>query len=421
MLELVKTLHSEFRLRLEELDKNWVDRVIELPEDPDKATVMIGMRRVGKTFTLFQTIKKLLDTQVPLSRILYVDFEDDRLQPLDQKGLGELLDDFYSLFPDNHHARCYLFLDEIHTVEEWPLVIRRYLNTKNVKIYLSGSSAKMLSKEIATSLRGRSISVEVWPYSFFEYLEAKNKKRPDAKLSRLELDQYRELLSLYLNEGGFPEVVNKPRLRWTRILQDYVSVVTYRDIIERHKIENIALLNYMISFLIKNAATPYSTNKMYNTYKSQGFSVGRSTVYDYLSHIEDAFLSFTVPLFSESVRQMQNNPKKLYSIDCGLINSHQLTLYPNYGRLFENLIYLDLRRRGDEIYYYLTSDRYEVDFLTKSLDGKIHLYQVAWNMDDAETKHREERALHQAEKELGVTGEIITEKTYFDWLRSGGQ
>jgi predicted AAA+ superfamily ATPase len=416
MLDLVKTLHTEFQFRLSEVDEHWVERAVTLPDEKGKATVAIGMRRSGKTFALFQTIKKLLASNVSPSRILYVDFEDDRLQPLDQKGLAKLLDGFYSLFPNNHDQLCYLFLDEIHTVEEWPLVIRRFLNTKNVRIYLSGSSAKMLSKEIATSLRGRALTVEIWPYSFYEYLRAKGESGPEKVMSRPELDKYRHELRHFLDEGGFPEVVGKSQLTRTRILQDYVSVVTYRDIVERHKVENIALINYMINFLTKNAATSYSANKMYNTFKSQGFSVGRSTVYDYLSYIEDAFLSFTVPLFSESVRQVQNNPKKLYSIDCGLVNAHQLVRSPDYGHLFENLIYLDLRRRGDEIYYYFTNERYEVDFLSKSLDGQVHLYQVAWNMEDPDTRMREERALKAAEKELGITGSIITETTYFDWL-----
>lgn len=417
MLDLIKTLHSEFEFRLAQLDAGWIPRETVLPDDRDKVTVAIGMRRAGKSFTLFQTIKQLLAASVSMTQILYVDFEDDRLQPFDQKELANLLDDFYSLFPENHQKLCYLFLDEIHCVEDWPLVIRRYLNTKNVKIYLSGSSAKMLSKEIATELRGRALTVEIWPYSFNEYLLAKGEIRPNKTMSRMEEDHYCKLLSDYLTEGGFPEVVNKPKLRWSRILQDYVSVVTYRDIIERHNIENIALVKYMIHFLLTNAGTACSGNKMFNAFKSQGFHVGRSTVYDYLSYIEDAFLEFTIPVYSESVRKMQTNPKKLYAVDSGLVTAHQLALRLNYGRLFENLIYLDLRRRGDEIYYYLTDERYEVDFFTKSLDGQLHLYQVCWNMDQPKTLLREQRALEQVEKEFGIKGEIITQKTYFDWLQ----
>jgi hypothetical protein len=416
MLELIKTLKAEFEAKLADLDSQWVERTVSLPEEGEKAVVAIGMRRSGKTFCLFQKIRYFLDRSVPLSQILYIDFEDDRLQPINQSGLAELLDSFYSLYPENHKRIGYLFLDEIQNVEGWALVIRRYLNTKNVRIYLSGSSAKLLSKEIATSLRGRSLPVEIWPFSFQEYLSSKGEKSWKKYLSRGEKDVYGQYLRDYLTEGGLPEVVGKPQITWMRILQDYVSVVTYRDIIERYHISNIALIKYMITFLLKNISAPFSVNKFYNTLKSQGFSVSRSTVYDYLEYIEDAFLVFCVPLFSDSVRKVQNNPKKLYAIDNGLVQAHQLYLAPGLGKHFENQVYLDLRRRGDEVYYYLTQERYEVDFLTRSLDGKLHLYQVAWEVEDEETLHREQRALQQAEKELGIEGKMITHSNYLSFL-----
>jgi len=209
---------------------------------------------------------------------------------------------------------------------------------KKVKIYLSGSSAKLLSSEIATSMRGRSLSVEIWPYSFKEYLATYNEKIYQIPLSQQEKDKYTKLLGGYLQEGGFPEVVNQPQIRWMRLLQDYVEVVIYRDIIERHKITNVTLIKYMISYLIKNAATSFSVNKFYNDLKSQGFMVGRDTVTLYLSYIEDAFLVFTIPVYSESIRKTQVNPKKCYAIDMGMIRANQLSLNPNWGRLFENLI-----------------------------------------------------------------------------------
>ena len=130
------------------------------------------MRRTGKTFMLFQEIRRLLADQVPIETILYLNFEDDRLLPMNKSELAKLLDAFYSLYPENHEKQCYLFLDEIQNVHDWPIVIRRFLDSKKVKIYLTGSSAKLLSKEIATSLRGRSIATEIWPYSFREYLTA---------------------------------------------------------------------------------------------------------------------------------------------------------------------------------------------------------------------------------------------------------
>ncbi len=416
LLELLKTLHAEFQQKLESLNNALVSRDVVLADMEGKASVAIGMRRTGKTYCLFEEIKRLLGRKIPLTQILHIDFEDDRLQPISQAKLAGLLDQFYSLYPENHEKRCYFFLDEIQVVDDWPLVIRRYLNTKDVKIYLTSSSAKMLSKEIATSMRGRSLSVEVWPYSFYEYLKAAGKDQPKKILSQQKKDMYAKLLEEYLMSGGFPEVVNKPKIKWMQLLQDYVSIVTYRDIVERHKIRDTALIKYVIGHLLKNASTPFSVNKFYKDVKSQGISVSRATLYEYLSYIEDGYLSFSVPLYSDSLRKTQNNPRKIYSIDTGMTLAHQLGLTPSLGHLFENLIYLDLRRQGHDIYYYLTEERYEVDFLTRGLDGSLNLYQVTWDVSDEETAIREKRALQKAEEELGIKGHIITRQNYFEWL-----
>jgi uncharacterized protein len=418
MLELIKTLHTEFQTKLSSIKGGITKRFIELPVFEGKVSVAIGMRRVGKTYALYQEINKLLASNIPISQILYIDFEDDRIQPLSQKDFGQLLDSFYKLYPENHEKLCYLFLDEVQTIEDWPLVIRRYLNTKNTKIYLTGSSAKLLSKEIATSMRGRSMSVEVWPYSFYEYLTAKDLQHPGKVLSQKDKDIYSSELLEYISCGGFPEVATLPEMKRIQVLRDYVDLVTYKDIIERHNISNTSLIKRIISYLLKNTSTSLSINKYFNDLKSQGFKVGRSTIYDYLGYIEDAYLAFSVPLFDESIRKTQHNPKKIYSIDSGLSRVNQLSINPNYGRLFENLIYLDLRRMQCEIYYYLTKDKYEVDFLTKSLDGTLNLYQVCWDISDKDTKEREQRALDKAVQELGIKGTLITADNYLDWIRT---
>ena len=198
----------------------------------------------------------------------------------------------------------------------------------------------------------------------------------------------------------------------TAILQDYVNVVVFRDVIERHKITNITLVKYLLKTLLKNSATLFSVNKLCNDLKSQGFNVSKNTIHDYLSFFEDAYLVFSVPLYAESIRKMQTNPRKNYVIDTGLVNAYTLGMVKGLGHLFENLVYLDLRRRGHEIYYYLTKTRKEVDFLTKDKSGKWHLYQVAWNMDDKDTLEREVNALQEAESELKIKGEIITPEMY---------
>ncbi len=168
--------------------------------------------------------------------------------------------------------------------------------------------------------------------------------------------------------------------------------------------------------MINAAASGFSINKLYNDLKSQGFAVSKDTLHDYMGYIEDAYLAFYSTLFTESLRKSQTNPRKLYAIDTGLVKAYSLSLMANLGRMFENLVYLDLRRMGCEVYYYLTENRHEVDFLAIDPEGRQKLIQVAWDVTDQVTWQREERALEAAMKELKVPGCIVTLESY---LREG--
>jgi len=410
MLELLKLLRHENQLKIKKLS-HLIPRQLQVPILPSKIKVVIGMRRTGKTYYLFEKIQKLINSGIDYSNILYLNLEDDRLQQMNAKQLAELVDQFYALYPSNHHQHCYLFFDEVQVVDDWARFIRRLHDTKDVDIYLTGSSAKLLSREIATQLRGRSVAYEMWPFSLKEYLFAKNTETKELK-SKIDLDSQKKHLEHYLIAGGFPEVTVLALPEKNRILQDYVDVVIYKDIVERYHITNLSLMKYLIKYLVRNVGTSISVNKLFNDLKSQGYAVGRSTVYEYLQYVNDAYLAFVVPMFSESVRKTQSNPRKIYAIDTGLSKAYTLSRSSNIGRLFENMIYLDLRRRGDEVHFYQTNDGYEVDFYTRTIEGETHLYQVAWETDDPKTLAREERALRMAEKELGVKGTIITPEIY---------
>jgi predicted AAA+ superfamily ATPase len=286
--DLVQILLSEFHRKLDE-SKNSVHRDASFPNLPDKIKVALGMRRVGKTYFLLQNINGLLrDEHITLSQILYLNLEDDRLAPYTQSTLRDLVDAFYSLYPENHDRQCYLFFDEIQNVSDWPILIRRLFDTRKVQIYLTGSSSKLLSKEIHTSLRGRAVATEIWPYSFQEYLHAKN----ESTNTKLLDDRNRDILFNYLREyisaGGFPEVVNKSEIDSREILQNYVDVVVMRDIVERYGITNISLIKYMVKTLIKNVGGNFSVNKFVNDLKSQGLTTTKNTAHDYLNYIEDA-------------------------------------------------------------------------------------------------------------------------------------
>ncbi len=411
MRELIETLQEETRdtvLR----SQQGVPRELTFPQSDQMIKVAIGMRRSGKSYFLYQTINALLIQGVTAEQILLVNFEDERLLPMNAREMGALLDAFYSLYPENHSRRCYLFLDEVQNIPDWHQVVRRYYDTKNAQLFLTGSSAKLLSKEIATSLRGRSLALEVWPYNFSEYLTAHQIDIPSKPFGQKAFDIMQRHLLDYFEKGGFPAVQFMPPNEWRGTLQSYIDTVILRDIVERHRVSNITLLKYLINTLLSNASAPFSVNKFYNDTKSQGYKVGKDTIHNYMDYIEDAYLAFTVPVYSESSRARQNTPKKIYAVDNGLINAISLKIKDVYGKLLENQVYLDFRRQGKEIYFYITSDGYEIDFITIDKLGAREIIQVVWDMSSPQTMAREQRALKQAEIELGFPGRIISARDY---------
>ncbi len=203
-----------------------------------------------------------------------------------------------------------------------------------------------------------------------------------------------------------------PDNEWRETLQGYVDTVILRDIVERYNIGNITLLKYLITTQLKNAAAPFSINKFFNDAKSQGYKASKETIYSYIDYVEDAFLVTPIPLYSESARVTSTVSKKIYAVDNGLINAMSFGTNDILNKFLENQVYLDLRRQGKAIYFYRTSDGYEVDFVAVDKSGARELIQVTVNMEDPETEKRERRALSCAEKELGIKGRIVTLKDY---------
>lgn len=407
----LRILLGEFHEKLKHLTF-LVPRKAQFPGAPQKIKVAIGMRRTGKTFFLYQYVLQLLKEGVPKTRILYINFEDDRLLPLDGKKLAKFVDAFYSLYPENHDKKCYLFFDEIQNVEDWPTVIRRLQDSKQVEIFLTGSSAKLLSKEIATNLRGRSLATEIWPYSLVEFLQAKNVSLDFSLYDQKTRDMAAKLFHEYLCTGGFPEVVHFEQDIRQKTLQEYLDVALYRDLIERHEIKHPTIIKHMILSMIHNIGRPFALNKFYHSLKSQGHQIGKDVLYEYAEYIEDAYLIFFAPIYDPSFRKLQNQPKKIYAIDPGLVRAVTFDYESDLGRLFENIVYLDLRRLGYKVSYYLTQERHEIDFLARGPRGEKKIFQVAWDLDQKTTVQQEERALVEAKKELGIEGEIITLHSY---------
>lgn len=411
MEHFVATILEEFRATLQETSHSTL-RSYVFPEAKNLIKVAIGMRRSGKTYFLFQTIREFLAKGIPLDRMLYLNFEDDRILPMKAKAMGQWIDTWYTLYPHNHDQTCYLFFDEVQNVEGWATVLRRILDTKNVQIYVTGSSAKLLSKEIASSLRGRSLSIEILPYSYGEYLSTHQFPPLKPPFGQKSFDYHYKYLREYLHTGGFPGIQSMLPHERLATLQSYVETVIFRDVVERYKISNPTLLKAFLHSLLKNSSSLFSINKFYHTIKSQGYGVGKDTLYSYLQHLEDAFLVFSVPIFTESLRRMQTTPKKIYAIDTGLVQANAFHLSDNLGKFFENLVYLDLRREGKKIFYYHTADGHEVDFLVQDREGKYEALQVVWNIEDPQTLERETRSLRKVEQELGIPGRLLDAKSY---------
>lgn len=411
MHPLIETLLEEFS-RTIEATKGAVERLARFPKAPGMIKVAMGMRRSGKTYFLFQTVRDLLKEGVDKRQIFHINFEDDRLLPMTAKQMGELIDGWYALYPENHDRTAYLFLDEVQNIDGWPQVLRRLLDTKNIELFVTGSSSKLLSKEIATSLRGRTIAIEIFPYNYLEFLTAQHLEAPKKPFGKRSQDHHMQHLASFFQIGGFPAIQTIPPFERLETLQSYVETVIFRDIIERHQITNTSLMKYFIHTLLKNIAAPFSIHKFYNDLKSQGQKVGKDTLHTYLGHLEDAYMLFTVPLFSESLRKQETSPKKIYAIDNALAQSNTFNLSENFGKLLENLVYLDLKRSGKRVFYYVTKSGYEIDFVTQDRMGGFEMIQVVWDLEDSETQEREERALKEAEAELGIRGHLLDPVAY---------
>ncbi len=363
-------------------------RRLRLPMLPNKIDTLIGMRRTGKTCFLFQLAADLLSQGHPREAVLYLNLEDERLLPLQAADLQRIPDTFFRRYPGLHGKPCWFFFDEIQNIPGWERFVRRLLDAGFIRLCVTGSSSRLLSREIATSLRGRSLATEVLP---------------GARKRALLANRFRT----YLEEGGFPEVQGLEAEHRIRILQDYLDVVILRDVVERHQVAGTAALRYLIRHLVNAAGALFSVHKFYNDLKSQGIAVSKNTLHDYLQHLTDAFLFFPVPVHTGSERARMVNPRKVYAVDTGLVRACSRSLSPDRGRLLENLVFLELRRRQQTIEYYKTRSGREVDFLVTDSAGRQNLVQVAADLADAGTRSRELAALEEAMAECGLDRAVI--------------
>jgi predicted AAA+ superfamily ATPase len=372
-----------------------------LPRIPGKAHAVVGMRRAGKTWFLLQCLADRLAAGAARERLVYFNFEDERLEGLQSEHLGLVLEEYYRQFPDFRRNGTVTFcLDEIQLVPGWERFARRVMDSEMVEVFLSGSSARMLSREVATSMRGRAVETLIAPFSFREFLHHREVPLPGRLVSARQRSKLVSAFDGYLATGGFPEALSLSSSRdRVRLLQGYVDAVLFRDVAERHGVGNLVALRAFVRQLLRNPAGSLSVSKISSDFHSRGIPASKETLLAFLDHLQDAFLVFAVPIFSRSERRRQVNPRKLYLADHALAAAFSPAEGLDRGHLLENIVACELVRTSREISYYKTREGFEVDFLATSYDGSERLIQVCADLSDAATRNRELRALECAHQE----------------------
>lgn len=386
-----------------------VPRRVDVAPVPGKATVCIGVRRSGKSTFMFQLMQRLQDTGVPRQNILYLNFFDDRLHNLRHDGLGVILEAYFSLYPEKKNAeKVYCFFDEIQVVPGWEPFVDRLMRTEKCEVYITGSSAQMLSREIATQMRGRALSWEMFPFSFREFLDFKGIEA-DSPLSTKKRLTIQKAFEEYWVSGGFPEVAGLNRMLRIKTHQEYFNAMLFRDLVERHDISHPRAVTDLAHRLMENTASLYSVNNLTGYLKSLGHKAPKSAVSDYLEWFEDAYILFTVRIFDASLARANTNPKKIYCVDHALVTSISSGILVNSGHLLENLVFIALRRITPDIFYFKSKSGREVDFIAQRRDRSRMLVQVCESMADPQTRKREIEAITEAMTELKLTeGAIVT-------------
>ena len=381
-------------------------RDIRLPRIPGKAYAVIGMRRAGKTTFLWQCLKDRLDQGRPRESLVLLGLEDDRLVGLDVAHLDWLLEEYFRRFPAfRRKERVTLCLDEVQAVPGWERFARRVVDTEMVDLFLSGSSARLLSREVATAFRGRALEVLVHPFSFREALRhaGKEPSRPWERLSPADRSALDHELRRHLEVGGFAEAQGLDAKDRGALLRTYVDATVLRDVIERHAVSNPVALRWMQRQLLSTPAGAFSVQKLFGAMRSQGIAVGKDTLHAYLSHLEDSFLIRTVSLHTASERQRMVNPRKVHPVDTGLIGLYART-GPQTGHALETAVFLELERRGYDVGYLKTGEDWEVDFHASGPGRETLLIQVTADARDPETLKREVRPLMSA---LGAHADVL--------------
>ena len=349
---------------------------------------IIGVRRCGKTVLMYQIISKLMEQNIKPKNILYLNFDDPELI-----DLGEAIKTSLHINPDISHV----FLDEIQNVKEWERIIRVYYDRKKFKqIFVSGSSASLISRDVGRTLTGRHVTKVLTPFSFNEYLIQQRIEKP-ADISNRE--KVMHFLDNYLKNGGFPETIGTDRLTSKTILVDLYNDILSRDIVSRFDVD-LGIVKKIGYYLMTNIGALFSYNSV-----ARALNLHYDTVKKYIPCFEEVFLFFVVPYFSWKIKTTVKKDMKCYSIDTGLRNAVSFKFSEDLGKLAENIVLIELKRRGEEVYFW--SGKKEVDFIVRE-GNKLTAMNITYTNDVS--KREKEGLLDFREKYKNAELVIITKE-----------
>jgi predicted AAA+ superfamily ATPase len=382
----------EERMKEKQVEREQIDKIKEL-KALKHVVVITGIRRAGKSFFLSQIAKTFYTSYY------YLNFEDERLYKFSVEDFELFYQTAIELFGESRT----IFLDEVQNIKGWERWVRR-MHDEGFKLYLTGSNASLLSKELGTLLTGRHIPIILFPFSFIEFLHFKefDFRKEDLYITerRAKIVRYFEE---YVQKGGFPEFLKSENID---ILQGYFNDILQRDIVQRYSVKYPMQLKELARYMITNSGKLMSYNKLRQVSELKS----TNTVIKYVDYMKTAYLIFTVPFFSYSLKQQLRNPFKVYSIDVGLRNAISFGFSKDFGRIYENIVALHLLRKGCEVYYWKGINGEEVDFVVKMANKIEHLVQVTYELE--ENKEREIKSLITASKELKCNSLIILTKEY---------
>lgn len=378
--------------------------------DTQEIIVLTGPRRSGKSTVLYQIIDILEERKIPQEAMLHINFEEPKLSPLLN---GDILDKLYDCYREHIYpkGKAYLFLDEIQNVPEWERWVRSRSNTEEIKLFLTGSSAKLMSREIATILTGRHLSFEVLPLNFSEFLMFHEVDLLGKRLPISPSAEIRNSLNAYQHWGGFPAVaLAKTNQHKTDILDAYFDDILYKDIVVRHSIRDHLMLRNLAIHLLTQTGNLASFQRIANV-----FQVSNDLATSYCSHLQEAYMIELLPYFSLKASVRQRHPHKVYALDLGLRNAVSLAHSADEGHLIETLVYLELRRHfGENVFYW--SGKGEIDFVIREGTTITQLWQVvSEGLDNEKILIRELKAFEEAQKIFPKAEKIVVTKSPIDY------